>query len=120
MNCPNLTEYLGSYPNEIVYYYLPLFFEKCSKLEYFYVYDHDSNFYDISGAMKLISNIIPKNLKMMWLSESWICNVEALNLFLEGCEKRLSEPLLFSIFNRTNQHDEIIRRYVVKNVLSNN
>ena len=59
--------------------------------------------------MKLISNVIPKNLKMMWLSESWVCNVEALNFFLEGCEKRLYDPLLFVICNRTNQHNEIIR-----------
>ncbi|GES92959.1 hypothetical protein GLOIN_2v515811 [Rhizophagus clarus] len=77
-------------------------------------------FYDISNVMKSISKIIPTNLKMMWLSESWTCNTEALNLFLEGCEKRLSKPLLFSICNRTHQHDEIIEKYIVKNVLTNN
>jgi hypothetical protein len=46
--------------------------------------------------MKAISKNIPKNLKMTWLSENWSCNTSALNLFLEGCEKRLtSKPLLF-------------------------
>uniref|UniRef100_A0A1D1XR10 UDP-N-acetylglucosamine--N-acetylmuramyl-(Pentapeptide) pyrophosphoryl-undecaprenol N-acetylglucosamine transferase n=1 Tax=Anthurium amnicola TaxID=1678845 RepID=A0A1D1XR10_9ARAE len=118
MNCPNLTEYLGSYANEVINYYLPLFFEKCSKLEYFYIYDDNSAFYDISKVMKSISKVIPKNLKMMWLSEGWICNIEALNLFLESCEKQLSEPLIFFICNRTRQHDEIIRKYIDKNVLS--
>ncbi|GBC06205.1 hypothetical protein RclHR1_06690010 [Rhizophagus clarus] len=120
MYCPNLTEYLGSYANAVINYFLPLLFQKCSKLEYFYIYDNGSAFYDISNVMKSISKIIPTNLKMMWLSESWTCNTEALNLFLEGCEKRLSKPLLFSICNRTHQHDEIIEKYIVKNVLTNN
>ncbi|CAG8506541.1 1294_t:CDS:1 [Funneliformis mosseae] len=118
-HCPNLTEYLGTFSNDVIPY-LPLFFEKCSKLEYFYVYDDNSTFYDLSNVMKLIANVIPKRLKMMWLSESWMCNVEALNVFLEGCEKRLCEPLLFFICNRTNQHIDLIRRYVVKNVLTAN
>ena len=118
-HCPNLTEYLGTYANEFIPY-LPLFFEKCFKLEHFYIYDENSTFYDVSNVMKSISRVIPKKLKMMRLSDSWICNIEALNVFLEGCEKRLCEPLLFSLCNRTNQHDEIIRRYIVKDVLTNN
>jgi hypothetical protein len=120
MYCPNLTEYLGSYANSVINYFLPLFFQKCSKLEYFYIYDNGSTFYDISNVMKSISKNIPKNLKMMWLSESWTCNTEALSLFLESCEKILSNPLLFYMCNRTHQHDEIIKRYIVKNVLTNN
>lgn len=122
MYCPNLTEYLGSYANVVINYFLPLFFQKCSKLEYFYIFNNvnGSLCYDISNVMKAISKNIPKNLKMMWLSENWSCNTEALNLFLEGCEKRLSKPLLFSICNRTRQHDEIIERYIFKNVLANN
>ncbi|RIA88842.1 hypothetical protein C1645_773858 [Glomus cerebriforme] len=121
MNCPNLTEYLGSYSN-VMCSYLPLLFEKCSKLEYFYLYDiydnNNSTFYDISNIMKLISKVIPKNLKVLWLSETWTCNSEALNIFLEGCEIRLSEPLLFFIYDRTHQHDEILKKYIVKNVLT--
>jgi hypothetical protein len=69
--------------------------------------------------MKLIINVIPKNLNTMWLPESWVCNIESLSLFLKGCEERLSEPLSFFICYRTKQHDEIIRKYIAKNVLTN-
>ncbi|CAI2169109.1 10281_t:CDS:2 [Funneliformis geosporum] len=81
-HCPNLTEYIGAFANDVIPY-LPLFFEKCSKLEFFCIYDDYLTFYDLSNVMKLIGNVIPKRLKMMWLSESWMCNVEALNEFLE-------------------------------------
>jgi hypothetical protein len=119
--CPNLIEYEGYIcvkTKKIRNSHLLLLFQNCPKLEKLRFWGENTS-YEINDLLKTSSEYIPKELNALRLDPCWEFNEESLDIFLNGCKKRLTKKLDLEISStrKTYNINLILDKYANDNVL---
>ncbi|GBB91307.1 hypothetical protein RclHR1_01850017 [Rhizophagus clarus] len=119
--CPNLIEYEGYIcvkTKKLRNNHLLVLFKTCTKLEKLHFWGEYAS-YDINDFLKIASEYIPKDLNTLRLDPYWEFNEESLDVFLNGCKKRLTKKLNLEIpsSRRSPKIDLVLDKYARENVL---
>ncbi|RIA90785.1 hypothetical protein C1645_769119 [Glomus cerebriforme] len=119
--CPKLTT-LEYYICKDQFSLVPILFNKCNQLQKLTL--HSTNLQaepvEINDVLSKMGEEIPEKLQRIDIPWHFTFSADSLESFLEGCQKRLKEPLRLEASMSTDEHQEILEQYVSLGVLRNN